>query len=209
MSNETNISGYAYSTSDGSHTNAYLFPAIERLIANCNTLEKRVFDLGCGNGSVAHWLSSKGFKVTGVDPSETGIEVANRSYPEHNLQVGSCYEPLEKRFGQFPLVISLEVVEHVYAPREYAQCVYSLLQPSGFAIISTPYHGYLKNLSLAITNKLDSHFTALWDHGHIKFWSIRTLTALLNEAGLTVKRVDRVGRIPTFAKSMVFLVQKS
>jgi 2-polyprenyl-3-methyl-5-hydroxy-6-metoxy-1,4-benzoquinol methylase len=208
MSNGTKISGYAYSSSDGSHTNAYLFPAIERLIAKYIPSDKRVFDLGCGNGSVAHWLSSKGFQVTGVDPSETGIEMANKAYPEHNLQVGSCYEPLEQRFGQFPLVVSLEVVEHVYAPRDYARCVYSLLQPNGFSIISTPYHGYIKNLSLAITNKLDSHFTALWDHGHIKFWSIRTLTTLLSEAGLTVKSVERVGRIAPLAKSMIFLVQK-
>ena len=209
MSNHLAISGYTYSSSDKSHAHDYLLPSIDRLIIKCDLVEKHVFDLGCGNGSVANWLYSKGFEVTGVDPSETGIEVANKSHPEHNLHVGSCYEPLEKRFGQFPLVVSLEVVEHVYAPREYAKCVHSLLQPNGFAIISTPYHGYLKNLSLAITNKLDSHFTALWDHGHIKFWSIRTLTTLLNEAGLSVKCIKLVGRIPTFAKSMIFLVQKS
>ena len=56
----------------------------------------------------------------------------------------------------------------------------------GEMIISTPYHGYLKNLALAITGKFDRHFTVLWDGGHIKFWSVKTLTKLLNEFGFEV-----------------------
>ena len=104
--------------------------------------------------------------------------------------------------------MSLEVVEHVYAPRDYARCVASLLQPRGLAIISTPYHGYWKNLALALTGKLDGHFTALWDHGHIKFWSVRTLTQLLEETGLKVERVYRVGRFPVLAKSMILVARK-
>jgi len=73
------------------------------------------------------------------------------------------------------VVLSLEVVEHLYAPRHYARTVFELLRPGGVAVISTPYHGYWKNLALALMGKLDAHFTALWDHGHIKFWSVRTL----------------------------------
>ncbi len=106
------------------------------------------------------------------------------------------------------MLISLEVVEHVYAPRDYAKCVYDLLQPGGYALVSTPYHGYLKNVALAITGKLDSHFTALWDHGHIKFWSVKTLSTLFKEVGLSVQQVHRVGRIPQLAKTMLFVVRK-
>ena len=76
------------------------------------------------------------------------------------------------------------------------------------AIISTPYHGYLKNLALAVTGKLDAHFTALWDYGHIKFWSVRTLSALLREVGLTVEKVFRVGRLPVLAKSMIAVARR-
>lgn len=50
---------------------------------------------------------------------------------------------------------------------------------------------------------MDAHFTALWDGGHIKFWSIATLGALLEEAGFTDLRFERVGRIPALAKSMI------
>ena len=96
----------------------------------------------------------------------------------------------------------------VYAPRDYARTLVDLLEPGGTAIISTPYHGYLKNLALAATGRMDRHFTALWDHGHIKFWSIRTLSRLLSEAGLQDIRFLRVGRVPALAKSMIAIARK-
>jgi 2-polyprenyl-6-hydroxyphenyl methylase/3-demethylubiquinone-9 3-methyltransferase len=82
--------------------------------------------------------------------------------------------------------------------------VFDLLS-RGVAVISTPYHGYWKNLAQALTGKMDGHFTALWDHGHIKFWSMRTLGELLREAGF----VDvRFGRVPALAKSMAAVAKK-
>lgn len=83
-----------------------------------------------------------------------------------------------------------------------------LLAPGGHAIVSTPYHGYWKNLALALSGQMDRHYTALWDHGHIKFWSVDTLTRLMAEKGLEHVSTDRVGRIPALAKSMVLVFRK-
>jgi 2-polyprenyl-6-hydroxyphenyl methylase/3-demethylubiquinone-9 3-methyltransferase len=196
---------FHYDSSAACCSNAYLLPTVRGLLQDYNWpgREKRLFDLGCGNGAVAHELSQLGYAVTGVDPSEKGIRLAQQAYPHLSLQLGSAYDDLAGKYGQFPVVLSLEVVEHVYDPRRFARCVRDLLEPGGLAIISTPYHGYFKNLVLALTNKMDNHFTALWDHGHIKFWSIKTLTVLLSEVNLRVERVDRVGRWAPLAKSMI------
>jgi 2-polyprenyl-6-hydroxyphenyl methylase/3-demethylubiquinone-9 3-methyltransferase len=83
------------------------------------------------------------------------------------------------------------------------------LEPGGTALISTPYHGYWKNLAMAVTGKFDRHVDPLWDYGHIKFWSPKTLTSLLTEAGLSVVTFDRVGRIPPLAKSMIAVVRRT
>lgn len=149
-----------------------------------------------------------GFTVSGVDPSEEGIKLANESYPHLDLRPGSAYDPLPERYGKFPMVLSLEVVKHVYHPRRYASCIYELLEENRIAILSTPYHGYLKNLAMALTGKLDDHFTALWDYGHIKFWSEKTLALLLKEAGFRSVEFMRVGRIPVLAKAMIAVAQK-
>lgn len=204
------ISGYRYE--DSGHTNAhgYLVPATLRILDALpgGAHPGRLFELGCGNGSVANVLAQRGWAVTGVDPSEEGIAQARASYPMLNLHPGSAYDDLPVAYGTFPRLLSLEVVEHVYAPRHYAATAFSLLEPNGWAIISTPYHGYLKNLALAVTGKLDRHFTALWDHGHIKFWSRETLAALLAEAGFVDIRFERVGRVPALAKSMIAIARR-
>jgi hypothetical protein len=74
--------------------------------------------------------------------------------------------------------------------------------------LTTPYHGYLKNLLLAVTGKLDRHFTVLWDHGHIKFWSHKTMHEILTETGFTNIKFGGAGRIPWLWKSMVVRAEK-
>ena len=60
---------------------------------------------------------------------------------------------------------------------------------------------------MALTGTMDAHFTALWDHGHIKFWSFHTLHALLKDAGFVNIEFYRVGRIPVLAKSMIAIAR--
>lgn len=210
--NQHNIDGYRWTDASSTCAHGYLLPAVvaelEKLRLLMGPDTTRVFELGCGNGSVAHALHRQGWAVTGVDPSTEGIAQANAQYPELPLFIGSAYDDLAQRFGTFPVVTSLEVVEHVYFPRQYAATIFSLLQPGGTAIISTPYHGYWKNLALALSGKMDAHFTALWDYGHIKFWSMDTLTRLLQEAGFQDIRFLRVGRVPALAKSMIAIARK-
>jgi 2-polyprenyl-6-hydroxyphenyl methylase/3-demethylubiquinone-9 3-methyltransferase len=197
---------YRYNHASLGHHHAYILPIVERVIATERT--NRIFDLGCGNGSTAAYFAARGYEVAGVDPSEDGIAFAKETHPDLRLEIGSAYDDLASRFGTFPCVISLEVVEHLYSPRHYARTITDLLEPGGVAVISTPYHGYLKNIALAVSGKMEGHFAPLWDHGHIKFWSIRTLGQLFIEVGLRIEALHRVGRIPAFAKSMVCVARK-
>jgi 2-polyprenyl-6-hydroxyphenyl methylase/3-demethylubiquinone-9 3-methyltransferase len=198
---------YTHASSTGSET--YLWPALADVIAKLRPRgAARVFDLGCGNGQVAGLLADAGLDVTGVDTSRSGIVVAAAAYPQCRFAVASAYEDLAARFGQFPIVVSLEVVEHLSEPRHFARTLFDLVEPGGTVIVSTPYHGYLKNLALAVTGRMDRHFTALWDGGHIKFFSIATLRELLQEAGFTPVTFVRVGRIPPLAKSMMAIATR-
>lgn len=207
---DTSIAGYVYDDGELNASHDYLLPALKSELGKLNVPEagRRAFDLGCGNGSIANAVSQLGWDVTGIDASDEGIANAKIAHPHLKLSQGSAYDDLAAAHGQFPVVYSFEVVEHVYAPRDYARTLYNLIEPGGTAIISTPYHGYWKNLVMAATGKMDAHFTALWDHGHIKFWSYKTLTVLLEEAGFTDIKFSRVGRIAPLAKSMVATARK-
>ena len=208
MSVELDATTYVHAKPTTAHS--YILPAVLDVLESHfdGSLGNDVFDLGCGTGGAAAALAGKGYYVVGVDPSSDGIAKANVNYPELPLNVGSAYDDLSREYGTFNAVISLEVVEHIYDPKAFTSTMYDLVKPGGIAVISTPYHGYLKNLALAVVGKMDDHFMPLTDHGHIKFWSKNTLSTLLLDAGFDNVRFGYVGRIPVFAKSMIAVAQK-
>jgi 2-polyprenyl-3-methyl-5-hydroxy-6-metoxy-1,4-benzoquinol methylase len=197
---------YYHPTSEGDHTSSYLWQPIIQIMERQSA--RRVFEVGCGNGAFARCLKRRGFEVCGIDASDDGVFKANKADPTMRLELGSAYQPLADRFGRFPVVISLEVVGHLYDPRLFAHRIYELLEPGGIAIVSTPFHGYLKNVLTAVLGKWEQHHNPLWDHGMIKFWSIATLTQLFAEKGLICEEVVRVGRVPVIAKSMILQFRK-
>ena len=199
---------YAYRSAQLAWDNEYLWQPVEKILLFEKGNANRLFDLGCGNGASANAASQLGFEVIGVDSSHSGIEAATQAFPHMHFAVASAYDDLAKEYGTFPIVVSLEVVEHCFEPRKYARTIYNLLEQDGVAIISTPYHGYLKNLAIALLGKCDDHWTALWDGGHIKFWSQTTLKTLLQESGFSSVEFIRVGRIPCLAKSMIAIARK-
>lgn len=195
---------YPYETAAANPSHGHLCPAIER---GLSSLPKgaRVLDIGCGNGSLTAAWAKGGWDVTGVDLSESGVAQAKASHPNiafHRLPVGPA---LVEYFGEgsFDAIVSAEVVEHLYAPRDLAQVGFTLLKNGGVLVLTTPYNGYLKNLVIAAAGKMDKHWTVLWDGGHIKFWSWKTIRVLLEEAGFTGLEFGAAGRVPYLWKSMV------
>ena len=167
-----------------------------------------ILDLGCGDGVLAQFLELQGYTMIGIDADKSKVRAAKKRDPTGHYAVGSVYDNLHARYGAFPAVISVEVIEHLFDPHRFADTVCSLLEPGGVAVITTPYHGYLKNVALSVLGRMDRHFTALWPGGHIKFWSVKTITQLLSAAGMKVEQIIRVGRIPAFARSMVIVARK-
>jgi len=111
--------------------------------------------------------------------------------------------PYSKLENSFDIVMSIEVIEHLLYPKELLRAAKKCLKPSGSLILSTPYHGYLKNLVLALSGRMDQHFTALWDGGHIKFFSTKTMAALLQSEEYRNINFKFTGRLPYLWKSML------
>lgn len=201
------LAEYHYGSAEAAHTEAYLWRYIIRLCAELGA--RRVVDIGCGNGALCRELASRGYEVVGCEPSADGVRLAQTAAPELVFhQIGVDDDPAAVGNESFDVAIATEVIEHVVRPRNLPRFAKQVLRPGGHLIISTPYHGYLKNLVLALTNKWDSHLTPLWDGGHIKLWSRKTLSQLLNEVGFRVVRFIGAGRLPFLWKSMIVVAQK-
>lgn len=162
---------------------------------------RSVCDLGCGNGHLSGALANLGFQVTGIDASASGIAIARRAYPR--VEFVEALIDRELSLGQFDLVVSSDVIEHLYRPSDLLETAHALLKPGGQILIGTPYHGYLKNLVLAASGRMDAHFSALHDGGHIKFFSVRTLSQLIKSHGFEDLSFQFYGRGPLLWKNMI------
>jgi 2-polyprenyl-3-methyl-5-hydroxy-6-metoxy-1,4-benzoquinol methylase len=179
-------------------------PAIMRMLGE-NSNGRRVLDVGCGNGFLCGEFHRRGWNVTGIDLSPTGIALARSTYPEVRFeQIAADMDMLKNlEANEFDVVVSTEVIEHVYAPRDYALGCFHALKPGGTLICTTPYHGYFKNLAISLAGKWDDHANPLWDCGHIKLWSERTLGILLREMGFVDVRFCGLGRVPLLSMMLV------
>ena len=198
---------YYYTNNRPRYHHAYLVsPLLEMLatLQEASQTKLRVLDLGCGNGSLSHVIAEHGCEVVGIDTSAPGIAISRQSFPECQFIQADIYDiPDTDLLHSFDVVLAIEVIEHLLYPKELAKNAKKCLKPGGKLIISTPYHGYLKNLALAVCGQLDKHFTVLWDNGHIKFFSVETLTKLLTSQGYTNIKFKFAGRCPYLWKSML------
>lgn len=198
----TDARTYHYASAVPSHMHEVFVPPILARLRQLNP--QRVLDLGCGNGSLSRMIHEAGFTVEGCDPSAEGIEQARAAHPDISFFQMSVYDaPPDGWVGRFDVVVSTEVIEHLYDPRAMPELAARILKPGGVMLVTTPYHGYLKNLVLSLLNKWDQHLTPFWLHGHIKFWSRKTLTRLFEESGFEFVSFTGLGRLPWLWMTML------
>ncbi len=200
---------YGFAHPGESHMHAKFMPHVFTL-AGALSQDTRILDVGCGNGFACGKFLRLGCKVIGIDLSESGIAQAREEYPEARFEVMAADDRILENLQTepFDLVVSTEVIEHLYSPREYARGCFNALKAGGRFICTTPYHGYLKNLNLSLLRKWDAHANPLWNGGHIKLWSRPTLTGLLVETGFKNIQFRGAGRLPYLWMTMVISADK-
>jgi 2-polyprenyl-3-methyl-5-hydroxy-6-metoxy-1,4-benzoquinol methylase len=197
---------FTWTAGGQSEFHRWILPVLEEFIARI--APKTAVDIGCGNGFVASCLSDQGIATVGIDSSQTGIEIARKTYPAVEFLRADIMHPIEALAEKkSDCVVALDVIEHLWMPRVLFRRSRELLKPGAHLILSTPYHGYWKNLALAVTNSFDSHWHPLRDYGHVKFFSAKTIRALCGEEDFSVVEFRRVGRIAPIAKSMILLLK--
>ena len=162
-----------------------------------------IVDLGCGNGLATQRLGTRlGVPIVGVDRSSLRLGQAKTAFP--NLEVNRVdfddALPAHLR-DRFEVAVSTEVIEHMLFPRNLFRR--AIESGARRLILSTPYHGYTKDLVLALLGRMDDHWQSTVDYGHVKFFSEATLTRLAAEEGWETAALRRVGRVRPLAKSMI------
>ena len=97
-----------------------------------------ILEPGCGAGNYVMYLSGKGYKTTGVDFSETAINMARKSSEEKKLDckfiVADVTKDLSELNTSFDFVYDWELLHHIFPEQRstYVNNVYKLVKPGGY-----------------------------------------------------------------------------
>ncbi len=146
---------------------------------------ERVLDLGCGDGTFAAELLTAGCTVTMADVAEEALRRARLRAPQAQAVALLDGGALPFAEDAFDVVWAGEVLEHVADVVGLLAEVRRVLRWGGRLLVTTPWHGRLVVAT-------DAHFDPRADH--LRFFSARTLRAVLCEAGFASVDVRRAGR---------------
>ena len=152
----------------------------------------RLLDAGCGAGKAMALLVAAGYQATGLDISLSALEKMRVHSSAAGAVAGVLDSSLPFADGTFDTVFCCEVIEHLLdVPRSLAE-MRRVLRPGGTLFLSTPYHGRLKNLALALLG-FEQHYDPAGPH--IRFFTVKSLSHLLVQNGFRLERTLYLGRV--------------
>lgn len=156
---------------------------------------RTALDVGCGAGLLCEPLARLGASVTGIDAAPENIAAAEIHAAQSGLAIDYRAGGVEGLSGQFDLVTSLEVIEHVSDPAGFVRGLARVLADGGLLILSTPNRTPLSRLAM-ITIAEGTGRIPRGTHDWNKFLTPDELTALLRDAGLRVIDTRGLGFSP-------------
>jgi 2-polyprenyl-6-hydroxyphenyl methylase/3-demethylubiquinone-9 3-methyltransferase len=156
---------------------------------------RTALDVGCGAGLLAEPLARLGASVTGIDAAPELIAAASDHARRQGLEIDYRSVPVEELDGEFDLVTSLEVIEHVADPGQFVEALARRLAPGGLTILSTPAAtAWSKLLTITLAEGFGAIPKGTHDFG--KFISPERMKELLHRAGLECVDFEGIGWSP-------------
>jgi 2-polyprenyl-3-methyl-5-hydroxy-6-metoxy-1,4-benzoquinol methylase len=148
----------------------------------------RVLEVGCYVGVFLQSLKQEGWDVTGVELDTRAVEFARKHFdltilnkPLESLDTASSHD-------NFDVVTMLHLIEHLDDPASTLAVAFRVLTPGGILVIETPTYDSL------LFKLLGRRERSLSCNGHIFFYTVATLSRLLEKTGFEVLESRKVGR---------------
>lgn len=146
-----------------------------KLIDQIAVKSKPLLNLGCGKGALSEILASKGYNVIAIDFSKTALSEAKKKSRQTNFCLADASQ-LPFCNGSFETVISLELIEHLFDPKNHLIEVKRVLRKNGAYLVKTP-NKWISKLYYTLNRQDDA---ILWHPSSKSYFELR---ALLQECG--------------------------
>jgi len=169
---------------------------------------ERVLDVGCGEGRFAAELARIGARPVGIDVAAEPLRRARERHPELDLRQMPAEGAWPLKDASFDAVWAGEVIEHVADTAGWLSELRRVLRSGGLLLLSTPDHGRLRMLGWALAPRaFAAHFDPRSDH--LRFYTLRTLSELLEDFGFQDVAVRRAGGPPGARRQLLASARRS
>ena len=162
-----------------------------------------VVDLGCGYAPHASVLEEAGFTYVGFDVDELSVaSVRERGHSATVLDLGDVDAVMEALRSvvtdsdrDLAAVVAIDVIEHLVAPQVLLAELSTWMHHTGSGVlgVSVPNVAHRDLATKLLAGRWDVTRSGLLDHTHVRFFTDRSLTALMASAGfIESARSDRV-----------------
>jgi len=196
---------YFWKNNKADNSFSYLSNSIKKILNLYNTKKLSHLDIGCGNGYLTKKISNYFEHCVGIDISKSAISQAKKNY---NGKIKFYRKKISNINKKFNFITIIEVIEHLYSPDDFLKKLSLVADNKTTILITTPYHSFVKNLMIILLGKFDNHFNPLWEHGHIKFFTKKSLKELCERNNFKVKKIFYSGRVYPISKSIIFIIKK-
>ncbi|MBC7849909.1 MAG: class I SAM-dependent methyltransferase, partial [Chitinophagaceae bacterium] len=166
---------------------------------------RKVFDVGCGDGKFLEIFQKHGWNCTGLEPSTTSRKLAM----EKGFQVMEVpFLQVNNNVGKFDLIFLDNVIEHINEPKPFIAKAFSLLEPGGIFVLKTPNSNslnesietvMLRMLPRKVNNGIMRSIKAYFNQGtgrvhrygnlhppvHLAIYNGKSMTTALTQGGFT------------------------
>jgi len=152
-----------------------------------------VADLGCYTGDIANEISRKNNRVFGADCNQCFVDMTNKL--GHHSILSNFEEHIGFKNEVFDCLVAGELIEHIYHTEIFLKECNRILKYGGSIIISTPNLAYVGHRIKAVFGVAppimgyESGEETELNPGHVRYFTLQTLTELLQKYGFNVEKV--------------------
>lgn len=173
---------------------------------------KKILDIGCGEGNLLFRLKDKFDELYGLDVAPSRLKEAEAKIKESDpskaskfrFVEGNADDPLPFPNDFYDVITCIAVMEHVYDIFPLVKEMYRVLKPGGYIIAEVPNIAYLKHRIsmllglLPVTSSPYNWREVGWDGGHIHYFTMKRLCQLFESQGFRIERKSGSGFLAKF-----------
>jgi len=157
----------------------------------------QVLDVGAGSGILPRVSAALGKRAIfdGIEPNAVAADVARRHYRRfYQGFLADC--PFLEELQSYDVVVMADVIEHTVDPAVFLRTVAQRLSQGGRILLSVPNVAFASVRIALLNGDFNYVDSGLLERSHLRFFTLRTLEALVSEVDLHIRSIVLLERDP-------------